>query len=182
MMRIATERLALRDFTDADWPVVLAYQLDPRYLRYYPWTDRTESEVRAFVQMQIDLQAKQPRREFQLAITLPNGGRLIGNCGLRRKPQNEWEADIGYELDPEYWGQGFTTEAARAMVDLGFREFKLHRISAWCIADNIASAHVLEKVGLRQEGRFRENEYFKGRWWDTLLFGLLEDEWKRHHA
>jgi ribosomal-protein-alanine N-acetyltransferase len=176
-MRITTDRLILRDFVADDWQDVLAYQRDPRYLRYYAWTDRTEPEVRDFVQMFLDHQAGQPRRKFQLAITL-DGGRLIGNCGIRRKPENEWEADIGYELAPEHWGHGYATEAARAMVDFGFRELKLHRVSSWCIADNVASARVLEKVGLRLEGRLRENESFKGRWWDTLLYGLLEDEWR----
>lgn len=177
-MRISTERLVLREFVPDDWPAVLAYQRDPRYLRFYLWTDRTEPEVRDFVQMFVDWQEERPRRKFQLAITLSGSGRLIGNCGIRRKPENDREADIGYELVPEYWGQGYATEAALAMVDFGFRELALHRISSWCIADNTASARVLEKVGLRPEGRLRENEYFKGRWWDTLLYGLLESEWR----
>ncbi len=177
-MRITTARLILREFAIDDWPDVLAYQLDPRYLRFYPWTDRTEADVRDFVQMFLDQQGQQPRRKFQLAITLPDSGRLIGSCGIRRKPENDWEADIGYELAPNNWGQGYATEAARAIVEIGFRELKLHRVSSWCIADNTASARVLERVGLRLEGRLRENEYFKGRWWDTLLYGLLESEWK----
>ena len=99
-------------------------------------------------------------------------------CSQTRKPGNDWEADIGYELAPEYWVRGYATEAALAMVTFGFRELELHRISSWCIADNTASARVLERVGLRPEGRLRENEYFKGRWWDTLLFGLLESDWR----
>ena len=172
-MRITTDRLVLRDFAIEDWPAVLAYQRDPRYLRFYPWADRSEADVRAFVQMQVDLQSEQPRRQFQLAIVLPDDGRLIGNCGIRRKPDNEREADIGYELAPEHWGRGYATEAAGAMVDFGWRELGLHRISAWCIADNVASARVLEKLGLRPEGRLVENEHFKGRWWDTLLFGMV---------
>ena len=167
-MRIATERLVLREFVADDWPDVLAYQRDPRYLRFYPWDDRTEAEVRSFVQMFLDQQADRPRREFQLAITLSESGRLIGNCGLRLKPENDWEADIGYELAPEHWGRGYATEAALAIVDFGFRELRLHRVSSWFVADNTASAKVLERVGLRLEGRLRENEYFKGRWWDTL--------------
>jgi len=176
-MRITTDRLVLRDFVVDDWPDVLAYQNDERYLRYYAWTGRTEHEVRAFVQMFLDHQAQQPRRIFQLAITL-DGGRVIGNCGIRRKAQNEWEGDIGYELTPEQWGRGYATEAARAMVKYGFEELQLHRVSSWCIADNVASARVLEKTGLRLEGRLHENEYFKNRWWDTLLFGVLNGEWR----
>jgi RimJ/RimL family protein N-acetyltransferase len=53
----------------------------------------------------------------------------------------------------------------------------LHRISSWCIADNTASTRVLEKAGFKLEGRLREHEYFKDRWWDRLLFGILEHEW-----
>lgn len=178
-MQLATERLILRDFVADDWRAVLAYQRDARYLRYYAWTARSEDDVRAFVQMSLGHQAEEPRRKFQLAITLRDRGELIGNCGVRRKAANEWEADIGYELNPEYWGRGYATEAARATVEFGFRELGVHRISAWCIADNAASAHVLEKCGLRLEGRLRENEYFKGRWWDTLLYALLAPEWQR---
>jgi RimJ/RimL family protein N-acetyltransferase len=158
--------------------VVFAYQNEPLYLRYYPWTVRSEADVRAFLQMLIDYQSEEPRRKFQLAITLPETGQLIGNCGIRRKPENEWEADIGYELASAYWGRGIATEAARALVELGFRDWGLHRISAWCVADNIGSARVLEKAGLRLEGRLCENEYYKGRWWDTLLYGVVLDEWK----
>ena len=177
-MRIATERLLLRDFVTDDWPDVLAYQRDPRYLQFYPWADRTEAEVRRFVKLFVDQQTERPRRNFQFAITFPDGGQVIGNIGIRRKPENDWEADIGYELAPEYWGLGYASEAALAIVDFGFRELGLHRISSWCIADNAASARVLERVGLRPEGRLRENEHFKGRWWDTLLYGLLESEWR----
>ena len=157
---------------------MLAYQRDPRYLRLYPWTYHTEADVRDFVQEFVDQQTEQPRRKFQLAITLSEGGQVIGNCGIRRKPGNDWEADVGFELAPEYWGRGFATEAALAIVSFGFRKLELHRISSWCIADNAASARVLENVGLRPAGRLRENEYFKGRCWDTLIYGLLETEWR----
>ena len=181
-MVISTARLLIREFVLEDWHDVLAYQRDPRYLQFYPWSNRTESDVRDFVQVFLDQQAEQPRRKFQLAINLPNGGPLIGNCGIRRKPDNDLEADIGYELAPECWGRGYATEAAQAIVDFGFTKLSLHRISSWCIADNAASARVLEKVGLQLEGRLRENECFKGRWWDTLLYGLLESEWRDSEA
>ena len=178
-MRITTNRLVLREFVTEDWTAILAYQRDPRYLRLYPWTDRTEAEVRDFVRVFVDQQAEIPRRKFQLAVTLPDDDRrVIGSCGIRLKPEHDWEADIGYALAPEHWGMGYATEAAFAIVSFGFRELKLHRVSSWCIADNAGSARVLEKVGLRLEGRLRANEYFKGLWCDTLLFGTLEDEWR----
>lgn len=173
-----TERLLLRDFIKSDWEAVLAYQQDPLYLRYNEWTSRTADEVRAFVQMFLDHQKQQPRIKFQFAVTLKPTGQLIGNCGVRRDSPEAPEGDIGYELDPRFWGKGYATEAARAVVHFGFTQMNLHRITAWCVAENTASAHVLEKLGMRQEGCLREHQYFKGRWWDTLLYGILYDEWR----
>jgi RimJ/RimL family protein N-acetyltransferase len=177
-VELLTERLLLRDFCADDWLAVLAYQSDPRYLRYYPWTGRTAEDVQAFVQKLVDQQRQQPRYRFQFAIVLPGEGRLIGNCGLRQDSPDARQADIGYELDPAYWGHGYATEAARAMLRFGFEERGVHRIWAHCPAENRASAHVLEKIGMKLEGRQRETQWFKGRWWDTLLYAILEQEWR----
>ena len=103
-MQITTERLVLREFGADDWRAVLEYQRDPLYLRFYPWEDRSEADARDFVEMFRGWQTEQPRRRFQLAIVLRDGGRLIGNCGIRRKLDNDWEADIGYELSPRTLG------------------------------------------------------------------------------
>ena len=177
-MILTTERLTLREFRQDDWPAVLAYQRKPLYLRYYAWTDRSPEDVRRFVQMFLDQQQEKPRLKFQLAVVLQASGRLIGNCGMRMAAAGAHEADIGYELDPAHWGQGYATEAARAVVEWGFAHRGLHRIFSWCIAENLGSARVLEKLGMRQEGLLRQNEYFKGRWWDTRLYAILEDEWR----
>ena len=147
-MQITTERLVLREFGADDWRAVLEYQRDPLYLRYYPWEDRSEADARAFVEMFRGWQSEMPRRRFQLAIVHPENGELIGNCGIRRKLDNEWEADIGYELSPQHWGRGYATEAARAMVDFGFSELGLRRISSWCIAENVAIRPCVGKLGV----------------------------------
>jgi ribosomal-protein-alanine N-acetyltransferase len=186
MMLLATRRLLLRDFVEDDWAAVLEYQSDPRYLRYYAWTERNEADVRALLRRWLDWQEQAPRTRWQLAITLPEqGGRLIGICGIRQGEapadlfgQRETRsADVGYELDPRYWGKGYATEAAREIVRFGFENLGLHRIWAQCIADNIASARVMERLGMRLEGRTREDEWFKGRWWDHLTYAILEKEW-----
>ena len=176
-MELHTDRLILREFVSADWPEVLAYERDPRYLQYSDWTDRTPDDAQRFVQMFLDQQAEQPRRKCQLAVVLKASGQLIGNCGIRQAAAGAREADIGYELSPAHWGHGCATEAARAIVQFGFAELGVHRIWAWCIADNVASARLLERIGLKLEGRLRDKEYFKGRWWDTLMYGILKDEW-----
>lgn len=175
-MELLTPRLRLREFVEDDWKAVFAYQRDPRYLRFNPWTERQEEAARLMVSMFVEWQGAEPRHKYQLAVTLRESGELIGNCGIRKTVPEALQAETGYELNPDYWNHGYATEADRAMVAFGFRELKLHRVWAHCIAENKASAHVLEKVGMRLEGRLREDEWMKGRWWDTLIYGILEEE------
>ena len=185
-MMLTTDRLWLREFAEHDWPAVLAYQSDPRYLRYYPWTHRTEEDVRDFVRTFLAWRQEHPRAKFQFAVILRAEDLLIGNCGIRKSSQvlthletsGTREADIGYELDSRYCGQGYATEAARALLAFGFGDLGLHRIWSHCISENVASARVLEKIGMQREGLLRENVWMKDRWWDTLLYAILDREWQ----
>ena len=176
-MQITTPRLLLREFVTSDWKAVQAYQSDPPYLRYNTSHQCTELDARAFVGRFV-AQQEQPRTKFQLAIVLPEDRRLIGNCGLRMNDLSSREGNIGYELDPRYWGQGYATEAAREMLRFGFEENRLHRIWAECVPENIGSARVLEKIGMQREGCLREKAFYKGKWWDSLRYAVLEHEWR----
>lgn len=177
-MELVTARLILREFEEDDWRAVLGYQSDPLYLRYYEWNGRTPQEVQAFVQMFMEQQKTQPRTKFQLAVTLKSSGRLIGNCGVRITSAAARAGEIGYELDPHYWDQGYATEAARAMLEFGFTELGLLRIRGVTIAENSGSVRVLEKLGMRLDERQSSAEYYKGRWWDRLVYVIREDVWR----
>lgn len=179
-MKLETERLILRDFEKEDWQAVWEYQTDPLYLRYNHWTERTPEDAREFVGWFLRHQIQEPRTKYQLAVILKSNNQLIGNCGVRMENAGDAEANIGYELNPKYWNQGYATEAAHAIVDFGFQHFGVHRIWADLVADNLASAHVLEKLGMRREAHLREKSFFKGRWWDTLVYAILTNEWNVH--
>ena len=179
-MKLETEQLILRDFVKEDWGRVLEYQSDPLYLRYNKWTERTPEAAQEFVGWFLDQQIQTPRIKYQLAVVLKSNNQLIGNCGVRMEKANDVEANIGYELNPQYWNYGYATEAAHAVVDFGFQHFGVHRIWADLVADNVGSAHVLEKLGMKLEGWLREKAYFKRRWWDALVFAILADEWETH--
>lgn len=177
-MIIETNRLLMREFVEADWQAVFAYQSNPLYLLYSDWMHRTQNDVCEFVQMFINQQKEEPRTKFQLAVVLKEENRLIGNCGIRVNDSQLREANIGYELNPQYWGQGYATEAAQAILKFGFEELKMHRIWSWCVAENIASFRILEKIGMHREGHLREKELIKGRWYDNFIYAILENEWK----
>ena len=177
-MILTSERLILREFVEDDWEAVLAYQQEPLYLRYCEWNSRTPDQVREFIQIFLDHQKQEPRLKFQLAITLKSSGQLIGNCGVRKRSIEALEGDMGYELDSRHWGKGYATEAARSVLDFGFTDLGLQRITAWCIADNASSARVLEKIGMHLKSRTRKHQYFKSRWWDTLSYSITREEWQ----
>jgi [ribosomal protein S5]-alanine N-acetyltransferase len=179
-MKLETERLILRDFVEEDWSRIQEYQNDPLYLRYYQWMERTPEAVQKFIGRMLEFQKQELRIKYQLAVVLRSTAQLIGNCGVRMDKADAPEADMGYELDPKHWNHGYATEAAHAMLDFGFHHFGVHRIWAGCIVENTSSAHVLEKLGMKLEGRFREHRYFKGRWWDSFIYAILEDEWQIH--
>ena len=117
-MKLETERLILRDFVEEDWLAVFNYQTNPLYLRFNKWTDRTPEAVREFVSWFMNHQIQEPRIKFQMAVVLKSNNQLIGNCGVRMEKADDLEANIGYELNPQYWNFGYATEAAHAIVDL----------------------------------------------------------------
>jgi len=183
-MQTETERLLLRDFVEDDWRASFGYHQDERYWQFYERETWGEAQERERVRLFIAWQKEQPRRRFQLAVVLKGEDRLIGNCGLRVRrsmvqgTDGAWEGDIGYELDPRCWGRGYATEAAAAIVRFGFEELKLHRVWSFGLAANLRSWRLMERLGMRREGLLRENEWLRGRWWDTVLYAILEDEWR----
>lgn len=176
-MRIETERLLLREFVADDWEAMAAYWAEPLYQRYNPVWDDPSATVRELVDMFVEQQAEEPRRKWQMVVVDQVDGRFVGNAGLRVNDPDVREGNIGYELDPRVWGRGYGTEAARAMLSFGFDALQLHRIWAECVADNVASQHVLEKLEMRREAHFREHQWYRGRWWDTLIYAILDHEW-----
>ncbi len=87
------------------------------------------------------------------------------------------QAYIGYFLDRDFWGHGYATEVAKALLDYGFKQLDLNRIWAWCDVENSASIHVLEKIGMKQEAHFRSSVLIEGSWRDCFVYGLLKHEW-----
>jgi ribosomal-protein-alanine N-acetyltransferase len=176
-MEILTERLTLREITQSDFQAVHEYASDPETVRYMPFGPNTEEETREFIDRNLRRQKEQPRTDYGLGIVLRNEDRFIGACGIHGV--TEIQASIGYILNRSYWGHGYATEAAKALVDHLFNELGVHRVYASCDPENHASVRVLEKVGMSLEGRLRENMVIRGEYRDSLIFGILANEWKR---
>jgi RimJ/RimL family protein N-acetyltransferase len=102
-------------------------------------------------------------------------GLILINIG---KPKY-FNAEISYKIFPKYWNNGFATEAVKLVLDFCFNQLKLHRITAGCATENIASAKVLEKSGFLREGHCRKILPIRGQWFDNFEFAILEEDFKK---
>jgi RimJ/RimL family protein N-acetyltransferase len=103
---------------------------------------------------------------------------VVGDVNLEWLSEYHQQGEIGYVFNPEFHGHGLATEATAEMLRLGFADLGLHRIIGRCDGRNPASARVMERLGMRLEAHFRQNEIFKGEWGDELVYAILADEWK----
>ena len=181
-LRLMGRRVVLRPLVFTDWLAVHDYAGRPETCRFLQWGPNTPEETRAFVGDAVAAMAQHRRERFELAIVERREGRLIGACGLRVESEQHRRGVIGYVLHPRWWGQGCGTEAARLLCGFGFEVLRLHRIEATCDPHNRASARVLQKCGMRWEGRLREHMRLHAGWRDSDVYGLLAAEWQGEMA
>lgn len=127
------------------------YASDPEVTRYVTWRPyKDRREVGPFLQSR--LARWDSGEEYSWALALLPEDRVIGMIGCRLR---EHAADIGYVLGRKYWGHGYMTEAAKAVVDWASGLGSVYRVWAVCDVENVASSRVLEKVGMQREGILR---------------------------
>jgi RimJ/RimL family protein N-acetyltransferase len=177
MLPIRTARLRLRDFVVSDVDAVHAYASDADVTRFMFYGPRTEDETRHYLDRVIAAQTVTPRTLWELAIVRESDDRLIGACDLTFARRGE--ADLGFILARDAWGHGYATEAARALVVAAFEGLGASRVFATCDVANHASAHVLEKAGLRREATLERHMFAKGRWWTSFLYAITVEHWTR---
>jgi RimJ/RimL family protein N-acetyltransferase len=150
-----------------------AYRSDPRVAAFQIWEPESEDEVREVIQ---NLQAAEfdtPDTWYQLAITLKEGGALIGDLGLHFPPGEPGQVEVGISLAPGHQGQGHATEALQAVIEYLFAALGKHRVYARVDPDNTASLALMERVGMREEGHLRESVWIKGEWVDDVIYAIL---------
>jgi RimJ/RimL family protein N-acetyltransferase len=145
--------------------------------QYQDWTSFPEEEGMRFLAEQAGLHPDVAGTWFQMAIGHKNTGEIIGDCGLKTLADHPEQVEIGFTLALDYQGKGYATEAITLLLDYVFGKLGKHRVTAMTDARNVRAARVLERLGMRREGHFIRNIWFKGSWGDEYLYALLEEEW-----
>ncbi|WP_423067596.1 GNAT family N-acetyltransferase [Devosia sp. CN2-171] len=176
---IETERLRLRPFTRGDVDAVYDYRRREDVARYLFDGPMSHESVAEALQMRVGHEALDGEgSKIFLAVELKATHALIGEVSLILRDATNRQGEVGYIFHPDHHGMGYATEAARAVLGLGFGGAGLHRVYARCAAANLASWRVMERLGMRREAHFREHIFVKGAWDEELVYAMLEDEWR----
>ncbi|MDX1688201.1 MAG: GNAT family N-acetyltransferase [Candidatus Promineifilaceae bacterium] len=174
-LRLVSERLLLRDLRPEDWPAVHDLRGDPAVAGPMGLAPEGEEESREWLERAIRHNRLLPRQAFNLAIILRETGVAVGWIGMSRAGEGR-DADGVYELSfallRDYWGKGIMTEAARVLLSFAFERLEAKRVVADCLPQNVASARVLEKVGMGYEGPAGA----------CLRYGLDDEGWRHDDA
>ena len=181
--RLASRRLVIRRFASVDAEALASYRSDAEVARYQDWVcPYPVSEARTFIASMDQFAPGTPGSWFQFAVTLAPSTTLIGDVALRAGRTDARQAELGFTFAAAHQGQGYATEAVRAVVQYAFAQLSMHRVFSRTDVRNLRAQRVLERLGFRREGEFRESIWFKGAWATDFLYAQLESEWRPEPA
>lgn len=161
-------RISLRMICDADTSVMFKLYHDERVMlqRGEPvFENISQAEILIFKWRKLFAEGN----GLRWGILWKENNQLIGSIGFKSISHQHFRADLGYELNPDFWNKGIMTEAVKLVVDYGFATMNLHSIEANITPAHLASKRILEKNGFALEGHFKENYFYKG-WWDSAIY------------
>lgn len=172
---LTSERLFLRQITVADVSEIFALRSNPETMQYIP-RPLVNSKEEALQHIEMIQKKIEENEGINWAITLKGNPKLIGIIGHYRIRWEHFRSEIGYMLLPEFQGKGIVTESIQLMIQYGFNQMKMHSLEAIIDPENHASARVLEKNNFVKEAHLKENEFYEGKFLDTVIYSLLNSK------
>ena len=170
--RIETARLVMREIVPEDGEVFFRLRTHPQVTMYLDRED--EKDIAAVLTV-----IEKIRKSFDAGdgiawgLCFPNDPTLIGTMSIWRIDKANHRGEVGYSLFPEFWQRGYASEALEAAILFAFQHIKLHSLEANTSVHNSASHALLQKFGFVKEAHFKENWYYKGNFYDSVIFSLL---------
>ncbi len=175
---LETARLILRQFAPCDWDAVNTMLSDPVTTRYMHFATWTEGQRRRWFDWCVTNAQQADAGAINWAITRLDSGDVIGwfGIGTRRDAAVPCERSFGYLLSRALWNQGYMTEALHAVLAFEFDARSAPRLRATCDIANVASARVMEKVGMLREKTVYDAD-FDGNWAHRHHYAIIKAEY-----
>ena len=177
---LETERLILRQLTEADAQGLFEIYTDPAVTRFIDIPELAEPAQAARLISEHEA-LRSAGKGLRWGVFEVETGQLIGTCGYHDWTQDKFRAEISYDLGSRHWGNGFMREALQAAVHYGFAGLKLHRIEALVDPEDTRSQNLLFGLGFKLEGVLHEHDYIGGKFEDDMVFAMIQPDWLRSH-
>ncbi|MBE6636914.1 MAG: GNAT family N-acetyltransferase [Ruminococcaceae bacterium] len=171
---LATPRLTLRRLSPSDAQDMFEYASQPLVTEYLLWCPHEDVEqTRRYLEA---LQTSYKHGEFfDWALEHSESGKMIGTCGFTSFDHEHRRAEVGYVLNPYYWGHGLASEAVLAVTEFAFRELNMNRVEAHFMEGNTRSRHVMERCGMTYEGMLQQYMFIKGDYRNIGICAVTRD-------
>ena len=177
---VETERLILRRIVSSDCDDIYEYSSKDEVTKYLSWEKHTDKKFTKRY-MKIINKAYKEGRYFDWAVELKSGGKMIGTCGFSGFDYQNNTCEIGYVINPDFWGNSYAAEAANAVIRFAFDVLGAHAVRAKCFLENTASCEVMKKCGMsflceknEYVNKFRKNV-------DLIYYGITRSEYYTHN-
>lgn len=178
MIFLKSQHLILRPLQETDLDGFATYRSDPEVARFQSWsTPYTLNQAKNLLKLMKKFPAGTPGNWYQLAIEPQIQPGIIGDCVFQILASDHRQARIGFTFSRLFQKKGYATEAVKCLLNYLFGDLNLHRVTAICDAENVASARLLERVGMRREGHYIDNIWFKDAWGSEYSYAILRKEW-----
>lgn len=179
--RIETERLVLRCMKVSDAADMYEYACLDKVTEYLLWAPHDSIDFTKNYLKQVETAYK--RGDFyDFGVVLKSNGKFIGTCGFANLDNANFKGEVGYVLNPEYWGKSIACEALEAVLRLGFDRMGLNRIEARYMIGNERSRRVMEKCGMSFEGVARQSMFVKNNFCDIGVCAILSKDYSPKEA
>jgi ribosomal-protein-alanine N-acetyltransferase len=169
---LESERLLLRRIDENDVKEIFEMRSDAENMKYIP-RPLVKNHEEALEHLAMIDSGIEKNEAINWGITVKRSSKLLGIIGFYRTKHEHYRSEIGYMLLPEIHGKGTASEAVGIVVEFGFNEMKLHSIEAIIDPENGASEKVLQKNGFVKEGHLKENEFYDGKFIDSVIYSRL---------
>jgi len=178
--KLYTKRTCLRRMMKTDSYDMYDYARRDEVTKYLLW-DPHPNETYTFKYLSY-LQTRYRAGDFyDWAVVMRDTYQMIGTCGFTRFNLESNSAEVGYVLNPDFWGMGIAPEVVSRVLEFGFNDLELNRIEAKYMVGNDRSRRVMEKVGMKFEGVNRESMHVRGKYISVGVCAILRSEYYEKH-
>lgn len=176
-MEIKSERLILKELTETDLDFIYKMQSNEFVYFYEEDKEPTKEQVYKNYTKKITRMSQDKNQFFIFIISTHPEGIPIGEIQIQLNWEEIKEWEIGYTLHPDYWGNGYASEASKMLLTHVFENLKAHKVVAFCNANNKKSAALMERIGMKRDGLLREGRLWHNDWCNEFVYSILEKDY-----